>query len=125
MVMRIWCAVRGEGSKLGNWARTQSTPPVSLFRKIIRQVWGDGVVEGCWEQSRNKGESTVCFYRLYLCWLSEPVDYWLLTAGWLDCLIIRTWSSRNLLIKHRFWIILHCHFPSLHCFGLYMFYWLP
>jgi len=53
-VMPIWRAVRVWG-RAGNWARTQSTPPVSLFRKIIRQVWGDGVVGGMLKTVENYG----------------------------------------------------------------------
>ncbi len=115
--MRIWRAVRGEGSELGNRSRARGTrlargegselgiwpgprssplPPAGVETDW---KWGVGVVEGFWKMRDNGGKAA----RLFIVVLSSV--YWIsdvITDDELAVLIIRACSSRNLFIKHHF-----------------------
>ncbi len=93
--MRIWRAVRGEGSELGILARTQSTP-LQIRTGIVVSA-EKGWRRDAGKLPMNRGKSAVYIYTPLI----------LLTGLITDCsplvlirLIIWTCSSRTLLIKH-------------------------
>ncbi len=93
--MRIWRAVRGEGSELGILARTQSTP-LQIRTGIVVSA-EKGWRRDAGKLPMNRGKSAVYIYTPLI----------LLTGLNTDCsplvlirLIIWTCSSRTLLIKH-------------------------
>ncbi len=95
--MRIWRAVRGEGSELGILARTQSTP-LQIRTGIVVSA-EKGWRRDAGKLPMNRGKSAVYIYTPLI----------LLTGLITDCsplvlirLIIWTCSSRTLLIKHHF-----------------------
>ncbi len=115
--MRIWRAVRGEGSELGNSSRARGTPlargegsklgiwpgpkssPLPLAGVKTDWKWGVGVVEGFWKTRDNGGKAAWLFIGVLssVYWISDVI-----TDDELAVLIIRACSSRNLFIKHHF-----------------------
>ncbi len=109
--MRIWRAVRGECSELGNRSQAWGTPlargegpgprkPLPPHAEVeTGWRWGVGVVEGCWKTRDNGGKAAWLFIGV----LSSV--YWIngvITDDELAVLIICACSSWNLLIKHHF-----------------------
>ncbi len=113
--MRIWRAVRGEGSELGNRSRARGTPlaqgegselgiwpgprssPLPPAGVETDWKWGVGVVEGFWKTRDNGGKAAWLFIEVLssVYWISDVI-----TDDELAVLIIRACSSRNLFIKH-------------------------
>jgi len=83
--MRIWRAVRGEGSELGILPEPRVLPRILVRNQAsVRRRGGGGMLWNC----REIWVSRLCLYLCFpSCWLGRYVDYWLLTAGWNDVMI--------------------------------------